>query len=385
MPSPTFSLTITTKAEKLVDGGAYFLSKDDITGWKPTHAGIAKVFSKKGKCVATAFASPRSRYFLRIIGRRDEKISVEFWQNKISKALGKRKKIFDITDAYRVVFSEADEIPSVVIDKFGDIVAVQITSAGAEAAKEEIFQAIIEELKPATVVEKNNCSGRKSEELSLEDKVVFGKKTTTDIFELDQKFIVDVMAGQKTGAYLDYRNIRFAARKLARGKALDLFSYHGWLSCHVATTADGVTTVDASEAAINFAKQNAKKNGLKNISFICDDAFDFIKSCDDKFDFIHIDPPAMAKTQKDLMPAISGYKKLLASALRCANDRAIIMISSCSHRISERILEETVLDAVKKSGKTCNVVWRGIQDSDHPVAKNLPESLYLKAIAVELG
>ncbi len=384
MPAPLFSVTISSKAAKSVGAGAYWLSEKDVCGWKTTVAGIARVCDKRGNFVAMAFASPHSRYFLRIITVKDEAISRDFWRSRIRKAFAKRRALLADTNAVRVVYSEADEMPSVIIDLFNDVAAIQITSAGAESAKEDIIGALIDELNPVSVIEKNDCAQRLLEELSTADKIAFGEKTKAEVFELDQKFDVDVIQGQKTGAYLDYRSIRFAARRLANGRALDLCCYQGWISCHIASACDKIIAVDASKETISFAQRNANRNGHQNITFTAADALDFIKNCKEKFDFIHIDPPAMAKKHADLNPALAAYKKLVSFAARAANDGAIFMISSCSHRISERILEETVLSAINKSRRKCEIIWRGIQDKDHPVAKRLPESLYLKAVAVKL-
>jgi 23S rRNA (cytosine1962-C5)-methyltransferase len=165
---------------------------------------------------------------------------------------------------------------------------------------------------------------------------------------------------------------------------LDLFCYQGWFACHAASQIDAVTSVDSSGDAVAAARINAELNNHKNINFVRADAFDFLSESQDKFDLVHLDPPPFAKEKSNLQPAIAGYKKLADAALRHLKDNGILFISSCSHHVTEGILEKTLDESLKKNNRKYNVIFRGIQDRDHPVLKGFPESLYLKAIAVKL-
>ncbi len=378
-------VTLENAAARRLAGGSLWFSERDVIGRTPRIAGIARVIDKRKRFLASAFLSPGSRYFLRVITRDDVPIDRAFWRERILAADERRNRMREITDAYRVVFSESDGIPSVVIDRYNDIFAIQITSSGAETVKDELVEILVELFSPVSIVEKNAIAARTAEGLARTEGMIVGGKSRTIVREADQLFEVDVLAGQKTGAYLDYRGFRIKARELARGDCLDAFCYQGWFSCHIARTARRIVAVDASADALRAAGVNAALGKHRNIEFVRADAFEYLAGCEQRFDFIHIDPPAMAKEHAKLAAAIHGYSKLAAGALRILNDNGILMISSCSHKISERILEETVLSSVAKSGRRAEVLWRGIQDADHPVMRGLPESLYLKALAVRIG
>lgn len=370
-------------AKRLLQGAPWFFERDCI-GRTPRMPGIARVFDKRGRFLASAFISPGSRYFLRVITKEDVQIDRAFWRERIVRADRRRKKLLDLTDAYRVVFSESDGIPGVVIDRYNDIISIQITSSGAAAIRDELVGLLVEIFNPASIIEKGEAASRKAEGLPLVDSLVYGEKQRTIVREGDQLFDLDVMAGQKSGAYLDYRGFRLKAREFARGDCLDAFCYQGWFSCHISRLARNVVALDSSRSALDQAAVNARLNKHGNIEFVTADAFEYLKTCDRVFDFVHVDPPAMAKEHSKLAQAVHGYKKLITNAIRLLREDGVLMISSCSHKISERILEEALIESSKKSKRKCEVVWRGIQDIDHPVMRGLPESLYLKAIAARV-
>lgn len=391
-PHHHMSIVLNNSAVKKLKQGCLWFSESDCIGRRPRIAGIERIFDKGGKFVAYAFLSPDSRYFLRVIACKDETIGREFWRERIVRANERRMRLFDLTDAYRVVYSESDGIPSVIIDRYNDLLAFQISSSGAETIKKELIELLIDIFHPASIIEKKvslkiakpDVSPAWGQRESLENSVVYGEKICTTIKERNQRFELDVLAGQKTGAYLDYRRIRFKARELAKGRSLDAFCYQGWFSCQIAGATAHVIAVDSSQQALDAAKKNAALNNHKNIEFVKADAFKYLAECRDHFDFIHIDPPAMAKEHAKLAQAIRGYKKLVTNALRILNDNGVLMISSCSHKISERMLEEAVTESLVAVGKKGEIIWRGVQDMDHPIMRNMPESLYLKAVAVQL-
>jgi 23S rRNA (cytosine1962-C5)-methyltransferase len=316
-----------------------------------------------------------------VITTADIQIDATFLKSAIIKASKKRTELMKITDAYRVVNSEGDSLPSIVIDRYNDIFAFQLTSAGAETLKTDLISIVREEFSPKTIIEKNAVSSRKRENLPETEKIVFGKDTSTIVREGDLRFEVNVLYGQKTGAYLDYRPFRFEAEKLAHGRCLDLFAYQGWLSCHIAKNAKMVTAIDSSQEALAAARKNAVLNSISNIEFSRADAFDYLKTCCGLFDFIHIDPPAVAKNRSDVGPAIGALKKITLSGIKRLNPGGTLLISSCSHKITERILEGVVIDTGRAAKRTGRVVFRGIQDLDHKPRKGLAQSLYLKGIA----
>lgn len=370
-------------ARRLVAGKPWF-SERDCVGRIPRMPGIAQMLDKKGRFLAQAFCSPGSRYFLRVITREHCTIDQVFWRDRIRQAHERRRRLFEQTNAYRMVFSESDGMPSIVIDRFQDLMALQITSSGAETIKAELVEILQNEWQPRAIIEKHEIAARAAEGLPQSTSFLLGEQGSTEIFELDQRFHVDVLSGQKTGAYLDYRAFRIKAREFAHGRCLDAFCYQGWFSCHIASHAERVLAIDASADALAMVEQNAMRNGHCNIEPIRADAFEYVAALEGSFDFIHLDPPAMVKEHARIAAAQQGYRKLLAGALRVLNPNGILMVSSCSHKFSERLLEEVTLDVVRKAGRSGEVIWRGIQDIDHPVMKGVPELLYLKALALRV-
>jgi 23S rRNA (cytosine1962-C5)-methyltransferase len=380
-----FSIIIDNAAARRLERGAYWLSERDVVGCAPRLPGIARVLDRRRRFLAMAFCSPGSRQFLRVIAWEECPIDRAFWEERVRRADERRRQLAAETDAYRVVYSEADGIPGVVIDRYNDLLAFQITAAGAESIKAELVAILIDAFHPAAIIEKDDLAVRQTEGLPLVERVVYGSKSQTLVREGECRFEVDVLAGQKTGAYLDYRAFRLKAREFAQGDCLDAFCYQGWFACQIAQGVHRVVAIDSSEAALDAARRNAMLNGRTNIEFVRRDAFEHLAAHDQRFDFIHLDPPAMAKERGAMAAAVRGYRKLVGHALAHLNDRGVLMVSSCSHKISERILEEAVLEVITKAGRGGTVLWRGIQDCDHPVVRGLPESLYLKAIAVRVA
>jgi len=383
------SVIINSKGVKSLKDGHPWVMQRDLDSRRFSQAGIVGVLDRRRNFLGQAFYSPTSKIALRFITTSKGDIDLRFFVKIIESALRRRKKLFESTNAVRVLFAESDHLPSVVVDLFNDVAAVQITSAGAEALKSEIFQAVQIVLKPRAIVEKNATTSRQVEGLPRLERIISGDSAVTRITEGDLSFEVDVLHGQKTGAYLVYRPFRFKAASFAKGRCLDIFCYQGWLACHLANAkAKEVTAVDASRAALNTAEKNASLNGLENIKFVESDAFEFLNKLaaggDKKYDFIHIDPPPFAKTFKARASAMHGYEKLLAMSLPLVKKGGVLMISACSHHVSEGMLERTTLDVAQGLAKKVEVVYRGVQDADHPILKNFPESLYLKAIAVKV-
>lgn len=376
------SLIITNDAAARCARGERWLSARDVVGRRPTFPGIATILDRRRRFVARAFSSPGSRCFLRVITTSEEAIDRAFWRRRVRRAFERREGLAPTTNAFRVVHAEADGIPGVVIDKYNDVWAIQVSAAGAETVAGDLCEIIVQDFCPAALVEKNDIPVRREEGLPTAQRLAWGTKGRPLVREGDQRFEVDVLAGQKTGAYLDYRAFRLRARAFARGRCLDAFSYQGWFSCQIAARADAVVAVDASADAVAAARENARRNGHPNIECLRADAFEYLRGCSETFSFIHLDPPPFAKGRASLGAAIAGYRRLLKEAWRLLDSRGVLMVSACSHAITERILEEVVLTSMARAGRSGEVVFRGIQDADHPVLRGFPESLYLKAIAV---
>lgn len=367
------SITLTNRAAKKVSAGVIWFSKTDVWGNRPKTACITNLIDKRGNFLGMALLSPSSKHYIRLFSRKAVSADREYWKSKILEAYKRREKLRDITNAFRIVYAESDGIPFLIADKYNDVFAFQMTSAGLETIREMTIDIIEDLFSPASIIDKNRAE------------VVRGAKVIARVFEDDYEFELDVLSGQKTGAYLDYRIIRQKAEELANGNSLDAFCYQGWLTCRIARSSRRVTALDSSASALKAAMKNAEINNYKNITFLKEDVFNYLKNSDERFDFVHLDPPPFAKGYSYVKTAAAGYSKLISSALTLLRPSGHLMVSACSHALTENILEKTVIGAAKKAGREIEVVFRGIQDTrDHPLLKNHSESLYLKAIAVKM-
>src|SRR4030095_15394867 len=249
---------------------------------------------------------------------------------------------------YRIVFGESDGIPSFILDRYAEAYSYQILSAGLEAEREELFQGLRRIFQPRTLVERNDVLVRNLERLPLASQVMEGGTPIVDITEGGLHFRVNLLEGQKTGAFLDQRDNRLKAAEFAQGKKriLDVFSYQGWFACHLARGgAEEVIAVEQSPAACLNLEANLRLNDIKVVKVEEANAFDFLKEADqrkERFDLINLDPPAFVKSRSHLKPALKGYKEINLRGLRLLNPGGILITSSCSHHLSEEQFLETL-------------------------------------------
>ena len=297
------------------------------------------------------------------------------------------------TEAYRVIFSEADFLPGLIVDRYGDILSLQILTQAMDA--DPVRQAILSELTtrlhPASIVERVDPRVRELESLlPRESGLLQGEKTST-IFAMNGiQFRYDALEGQKTGAFLDQRENYASAAQYAKGEALDVFCYQGAFALHLASRCSQVSGVDSSRPALEVADQNAALNQSllkgKEIDWIEANAFDLLKdysSSDRHYDTIVLDPPAFAKSKRDLDAALRGYKELNLRALKMLRPGGILVTCSCSYHVSQSDFLEMLASAALDAHRTLRLLEVRGQAKDHPVLLNLPETAYLKcAIAI---
>ena len=300
-------------------------------------------------------------------------------------ALRERSQI--LSNAKRLVFGESDNLPSLIVDQYGDYVVLQTLSTGMEVFKPLIVELLQELLQPKGILEKNDAAVRKQENLPLEVNVVSGKIPERIIVqEAHRQFVVHLMTGQKTGAFLDLRDARFLAGRLSRGKVLDCFSYNGWFACHMAEQAESVLCVDSSAEACAMVKENAKLNGFeKKIQVVEANAFDFLREQSDvntKFDTVNVDPPAFAKHSKDKVAGQRGYKEINLRALKLLHQEGLLISSSCSHAMFVGDFEEMLHNAALDTSMQLQILYRLFQTADNPTLSGFPESQYLKCFFI---
>lgn len=346
-----------------------------------------RVVDHKRKFAGVAHYSSTSQISLRLLSHRDEAIDGAFYRGRIAQALEYRRRVVSDSDAYRVVFSEGDLLPGLIIDRYAGAVVIQTLDQGMDRALPEILAAVGELMAPDTIVLRNDVAVRERESLPVEKKVLAGDASAPVPIRMNGfTFHADLMGGQKTGVYLDQRENYAAAARFARGRVLDCFTSSGGFALHAAARADTVIGIDSSAHAVELARSNAAANGVGNIEFRQADVFDFLASEAHgrrSYGTIVLDPPAFAKSRGTVDGAARGYKEINLRALRLLEKGGVLVTCSCSHHMSEAMLAELVAEAALDAGRTLRVIDRRIQASDHPILLTVPETLYLKCLVLQ--
>lgn len=345
---------------------------------------IVDIFTSNGVFLGRGYYNPGSKISLRILTRRYENIGKDFLVNRFKKALSLRKPLLHGSNACRVVFSEADDFPGLIVDLFDRWVVVQINTLGVEKLRSLVIDALLEVFEPQGIFDKSDASSRKKEGLNVEEGWVYGKGPELLPFELNGlKFYCDTR-GQKTGFYLDQRWNAKVFGQFATGKVLDAFSYTGNFGIHaLAGGADHVTFLDYSERALEIAKENLKLNelSLEKAEFIQSNAFDYLKSIQGAayYDAISLDPPSLAKSSRSLDSALRGYKELNLRAMKLLRNDGKLLSSSCTRIVTRERFEDVLNSAAKDTKTDVIFIYHGGQPPDHPVKQSVPETFYLKS------
>jgi 23S rRNA (cytosine1962-C5)-methyltransferase len=346
---------------------------------------LVQIKSFEGKAMGTAYINPQSLVCARLLSRKDNlKFGPNFIKERLTTALSLREKLFD-KPYYRLVYGESDGLPGLVIDRFGSVLSVQITTAGIELRKDLLITSLVEILAPTAIVLKNDNSQRQLEGLPIESSIIFGALQEPLLIEENgAKFKIDIMAGQKTGWFYDHRASRAKLAAFAKKqRVLDLFSYTGaWAIPAALAGAAEVTCVDASENALVLANENAKLNGIADkMHFVRSDVFDFLKQArqdNQLYDIIILDPPALIKRKKDYKQGYEAYRRLNQLALQVLNINGILISASCSFHLSIDDLQEILRSSGRHIDRHLTFFSYGGQDGDHPIDPAIPETAYLK-------
>jgi 23S rRNA (cytosine1962-C5)-methyltransferase len=334
--------------------------------------------------IGHAFYNPHSLIAARLLTRDvRETIDEEFFERRIAQAASRRELLLERRNAVRLVHGESDFLPGLIVDRFGDILSYQIFSAGFEARK-EMVEAILKKLfQPRTIIEKNNSNLRKLEGLPLEERIVYGSDTHAEIHDAaGTRYAVDVLGGQKTGFFLDQMENRTRIRDFIRpgNRVLDLFSNEGGFTLNAALAgADSVTAVDASQGVLDKLIANAELNSVRErIATEVVDCFDYIQQSKDEFDLIVLDPPALAKSRKDIPAARKGYLALNSNAMKRIRSGGVLVTASCSHHIPREMLLEIIREAGHRANRAVTILEERGAGIDHPILAAMPETSYLK-------
>jgi 23S rRNA (cytosine1962-C5)-methyltransferase len=339
----------------------------------------------RGKFLGTALYSNSSQIAIRMIDSGPVADLPALIADRIRAAIAYRKRFVTDTDAYRVVFSEGDFLPGLIVDRYNDVLSVQILTQAmdAEPVRGAVVETLVEQLQPAGIHERVEARIRELEHLPARASgLLWGQKSSTVVAMNGVRFLHDGKEGQKTGAFLDQRENYAAAAQYAHGEALDVFCYQGGFALHMAPKCSSVTGVDSSRPALEMADKNAALNG-RELEWIEANAFDLLKdyaSSGRQYDTIVLDPPAFAKTKRDLEKAMRGYKELNLRALKMLRPGGILVTCSCSFHVSAPDFLEVVADAARDAHKFLRLLENRGQAKDHPTLLNVPETSYLKCV-----
>ena len=371
-------------AERFASGHPWIFASDVVDRGEAQPGDAVQVLDPKGRPLGIAHYSSTSQITLRLLSDRVEPFDYAFLYKRLGKALSFRERFVKASNAYRLVHGEADLLPGLVVDRYGDYLVIQTLSQGMDRAKPEIIAALEDLLKPAGIVARNDVAVRKHESLPLEAAVVSGTLPDHVAIEMNGfHWEANLLQGQKTGVFLDQRQNYEAAAKYATGRALDCFTCTGGFAIHMAGRCDSVEAVDSSVPALATATRNAALNNIGNVAFRDADVFDLLSSYSSarqRFQTVVLDPPAFTKSRTNLQDAGRGYKEINLRALRLLDTEGILVTCSCSHHFSEAMLLETVAAAALDAGRNLRVLERRTQSQDHPILLTVPETHYLKCL-----
>jgi 23S rRNA (cytosine1962-C5)-methyltransferase len=376
---------VSPKGRARLKAGHPWVYRSDVMADGVSPGALVRVTDLRGKFLGAALYSSSSQIAIRMIASEPVSDLPALIAGRVRAAIAYRKKFVADTDAYRVVFSEADFLPGLIVDRYNDLLSVQILTQAmdAEPVRGAVVETLVEEFKPAGIVERVDARIRELEQLPPRvSGLLWGQKSATVVSMNGVRFHYDGQEGQKTGAFLDQRENYAAAAQYAHGEALDVFCYQGGFALHLAPMCTSVTGVDSSRPALEMADKNAALNG-RELEWIEANAFDLLKdyaASARQYDTIILDPPAFAKTRRDLEKALRGYKELNLRALKMLRPGGILVTCSCSFHVGVADFVEVVSDATRDAHKFVRVLERRGQAKDHPTLLNVPETSYLKCL-----
>jgi len=348
---------------------------------------LVEIRTHKGEWVALGYYNPHSQIAARVLSMKSEVIDTAFFMARIKRALEKREALLG-APYYRLIHSESDGLPGLLVDRFGDILVCQVGAAGMEKLQAFWVQALEELVKPQSILLRNDVEVRAHEGLPLEVKLLKGTLPgQVEILENGCRYFAELKEGQKTGWFFDQRDNHLFAANRARGKTvLDVYSHSGGFGILAAMKgATQVVMVDSSRLALDLARKAAEVNGvIRRCEFIEGQAFEVMEKLNASFDMVLADPPAFIKSKQHLAAGLKGYEKVAKFAAARVAPGGMLMVASCSHHALPVLLRKSVTAGVKKAGRTAKILRESGAAADHPVHPKLPQSAYLKAIWMEL-
>jgi 23S rRNA (cytosine1962-C5)-methyltransferase len=376
------SVTITRRGDQRLRNGHPWIYKSDIARVDAAAGDVVAVIDSRGHRAGHALFSDRSEIVLRMFSRGPEPPTLDTWRDRLRQAVAFRAGLDIDATAFRLVHGEADLLPSLVVDRYGDYLVVQTLSQTTDRLLPDLTGLLVEIAAPAGVLARNDPRVRLLEGLEQRVEVLHG--TVPDLVEVREgriSYEADLYRGQKTGLFLDQRENRVAAARYARGRLLDAFSYNGGFALALAPSCDEVLAIDISEPAVERIRDNSRRNGLSNVEARAMNVFDELRELERRgevFDTIVLDPPAFAKNKAALPKALSGYKEINLRALKLLRPGGFLISCSCSYNVSEAAFAEVLASAALDAYADVAVVEKRMQGRDHPVLMTVPETYYLK-------
>jgi 23S rRNA (cytosine1962-C5)-methyltransferase len=381
-PEPSTHVRVSPRGEERARSGHPWIYKSDVAKSDAPGGSVVTVIGSRGRAVGQAIYSDRSEIALRLVTHGHEPVDRAFWRARLDQAIRFRETLGIDATAYRLVHGEADRLPSLVVDRYGDYLVVQALSQAMDRLLPDITQLLIDLVKPAGILARNDPRVRLLEGLEQRVEVLYG--TVPDVVEIREgavTYLVDPYRGQKTGLFLDQRENRVAAAKYAHGRLLDAFSYNGGFALALAPKCREVLAVDISDDAVARIRANAERNGLPQVQARAMNVFDELRELErlgERFETIVLDPPAFAKNRASVEKALSGYKEINLRALKLLVPGGFLVTCSCSYNVSEGDFADVLAAAAVDAAADVAVVEKRMQGRDHPVLLTVPETYYLK-------
>ena len=419
-------VTITTRGAKRIRQGHLWVYRSDVRDARDVEGGtIVSVVDEARNSVGQAFYSDQSQIALRFLSTGRETIDRDWWRDRLRQCAQRRSAIANETNAYRLVYSEGDLLPSLIVDVYDGHYVLQALSQGTDRLQDEIVELMVEEFKPRSIRERNDARVRQFEGLELRKSVLYvsepgavrgphasisrgvqdatgsseskgshdplatarGSDSEIEINQHGIRFLVSPLSGQKTGAFLDQRENYLAAARVAHGRALDCFTCNGGFALHLAKSCESLVGIDISEEAVASAQRNAQLNGATNVEFKTANVFDALREMEaagERFDTIVLDPPTFTKSRATIKSGARGYKEINLRALKLLNPGGVLITCTCSYHLSEEMFLGIIAEAAVDARRRLQIIERRGQSSDHPVLLGVPETHYLKCVMARI-
>jgi 23S rRNA (cytosine1962-C5)-methyltransferase len=387
-PMTEGSVVISPRGFERLRSGHLWVYRSDVRSARAEPGAVVRLVDERGNFAGRAFYSDQSQISIRLLTREDVAIDRAFLTARIRRAAAYRDLVVENSQACRLVYSEADLLPSVIVDRYGDYFVLQTLSQASDRLKGMLVDILVELFSPKGIVERNDPKVRMLEGLEQRVSVLYGEVPAEILAkENGVTFVCDLARGQKTGSFLDQRENHLAARRYASGDVLDCFTYHGGFALTVADRSAHVEGIDLAPAAVEAARRNQQLNSIPNATFREGNTFDLLKEYDEagrRFQMVILDPPAFAKNRDAIPAARRGYKEINLRALKLLRPGGYLVTCSCSYHITEPLFLQLLAEAANDAHKNIVVVERRTQAQDHPILLTMPETHYLKCLMVKV-